>query len=168
MQNDPYAPPVSENIASAYPGITGVTQVAMQHLSGTKPWVRFISVLMFVGAGFMLILALVMGLVGGSVFANAGSGGRALPAGMTLGMTIVYGLLSVLYIYPALKLWKYANDIASLLASGSVADLENALGQQRSFWKFVGIVVIVMFALYMVTVAVVIMGASVAAMKGQG
>jgi len=115
-----------------------------------------------------LLLALVMLVAGGSIAASAKAGGGALPAGMMTGIAILYALLSVLYIYPALKLWKYATQIGALLISGSMMDLESALSQQRSFWKFVGMMVIAMFALYFVAVIIMVAVGGFAAMKAQG
>ena len=123
------------------------------------------SVLMFIGAGFMLLVALVMLVAGGSIAASSKTG--ALPAGMMSGIAILYALLAGLYIYPALKLWKYASNIGTLLISGTVLDLEAALGQQRSFWKFLGIMVIAIFVLYFVIVIALVAFGGLAAMKAQ-
>jgi len=38
------------------------------------------------------------------------------------------------------------------MVTGSNSDLVEALNQQRSFWKFVGIMVLVMIALYIVAI----------------
>ena len=44
----------------------GLTPLAQQYLNETRPWVRFISVLTFVAAGFMLLAGL--GILAVSVF----------------------------------------------------------------------------------------------------
>ncbi|MES2440914.1 MAG: DUF5362 family protein [Verrucomicrobiota bacterium] len=166
MSIDPYSSP-SVNVPPVNYSAEGmVTQGVLQQLAGTKPWVRFMSVLMFVGAGFMLLIALVMLLAGGAIASSGKAGG--LPAGATAGIAILYALLSVVYIYPALKLWGYANKIAALLVSGSMLDLEGALSQQRSFWKFIGILVIAMFVLYFVAIIALVAFGGLAAMKAQG
>jgi len=87
---------------------------------------------------------------------------------MMTGMAILYAVLSLLYIYPALKLWKYASHIGALLLSSSMLDLEAALSQQRSFWKFLGIMIIALFALYFVVVIAVVAFGGFAAIKAQG
>lgn len=144
----------------------------MRQLAGTKPWVRFISVLMFVGAGFMLLAALVMGLAGGTIFssmASTGSGPKfsgAMGAGIGLGIALFYGLFALLYIYPALKLWKYANRIGDLASSGQTRDLEAALNEQRVFWKFVGIMILAVFALYGAIIVLMAVVGGIGAMQG--
>jgi hypothetical protein len=51
MQNDPYATPAT-HVHHASPSNAAISQGVLQQLAGTKPWVRFISVLVFIGAGF--------------------------------------------------------------------------------------------------------------------
>jgi hypothetical protein len=147
-----------------------VTQGVLQQLAGTKPWVRFMAVLMFVGAGFMLLGALFILLAGGAIMASSkiGGVGTGISAGVMSMFAILYASVALIYIYPALKLWGYANQIASLLVSGSTIDLEGALNQQRAFWKFLGIMVIAVFVLYIVAIILLVAIGGFAAMKAKG
>ncbi len=171
MQNDPYASP-STTAQEAGPALDSqVSQAVLQQLAGTKPWVRFMSVLMFFGAGMMLLLAVVIALAGSqmsrlSAIPGAAPGAAPMLSGMMGTMiAILYGVLSIVYIYPALKLWNYASRIGDLLMTGSQQDLVNALGQQRSFWKFLGILVLAMFVLYFVAVVAMVVFGGIAALK---
>jgi len=65
-------------------------------------------------------------------------------------IAVMYGVFAFLYIYPAVKLWAFANRITSLGSTRSVADLDAALTEQRRFWKFLGIMTIIMICLYFV------------------
>ena len=109
-------------------------------LQQTKPWVMFLSIISFIGSGLMLLGGVSMIALG--ALAPSGS---PVP---TAALGAVYIPMAALYIYPALKLWGFSGAIGRLLASRSNMDLEAALGQQKSFWKFAGIVTIVMIALY--------------------
>lgn len=166
MSIDPYSspamnlPPVSRAVDSA------ISQGVLAQLAGTKPWVRFISVLMFVGVGFMLLGA--VGLTAAAMMGVKNSNSGTFPAGMMVGMAIGYGIFAFLYIYPALKLWNYANRIAVVAATGSTADLESALSEQRSFWKFLGILILIMLVLYLVILIGMIALGGFAAFKAQG
>jgi hypothetical protein len=71
-----------------------------------------------------------------------------------LGMGLLYLAFSAVYVYPSLTLFRYGRTIGSLLSSGSQTDLESAIGLQRSFWKFVGIVTALGIALYVVAIVV--------------
>jgi len=57
-----------------------------------------------------------------------------------------------LYLYPAIKLLGFASAIARLTASHAMNDLEDALKQQKSFWKFSGIAAIAIIVLYVVVI----------------
>ncbi len=141
---NPYMPPGDPAAARPYPteGRAGVSDVSVDLLRQTKPWVQLIGVLTLVGAAFMALGGVSM--VALSAIAPRGSG----PATAALGL--VYLPLAVVYIYPGIKLWKYGASINRLVASRDAADLEVALGEQKSFWKFCGILAIVLVILYVV------------------
>jgi|GEM_PF-2882692 len=65
-----------------------------------------------------------------------------LPA-KTIIMTLGYGFVTLLLIFPTLKLSKYASKISQMSESGSFADLAAALAEQRRFWRFCGILTII-------------------------
>jgi len=128
-----------------------ITELMIQHLSRTKVWVILISVLLFIGSGFLLLASLGMIIMGA---AGSASGGieNALGGIPAVGAGVLYILFSLLYIYPAVKLWKYGSSIKQLTMSRSVSALEIALDQQRAFWKFTGIIAIIMIVFYIVLI----------------
>lgn len=132
-----------------------VSEATVEVLRQTKPWVMFLSIMSFIGSAFMLLGGVVVMAAG----AFAPSGG-AVP---TAALGAVYIPMAFLYIYPALKLWGFSSAIGRLLASRSQMDLEAALGQQKSFWKFAGILTIVMIALYgLFFIGMIVIGISAA------
>jgi hypothetical protein len=133
---------------AASPG--AVSEATILALRQTRPWVMFLGILAFIGSAFMLLASLLM--IGVALVAGGGSAEK----GMQALLGVIYLPLAVLYIYPGIKLWTYGSSIGRLMNSGAVADLEAALGQQKSFWKFSGIAAIVVMALYTVLVAGVV------------
>jgi hypothetical protein len=122
--------------------------------------------MIFIGAGFMLLAAagmLMVGMAGASMGARGGASG--LSAGLGMGIAAIYGAMAFLHIYPGIKLWKFASSIAALLRSGSDADLVEALNQQRAFWRFTGIVILVIMILYALVIVGMIFFGSLAAFK---
>lgn len=158
METNPYSAPVAMAGGGDLFSSSGlVSDAAIQKLAGTKPWVRLVSVLSFIGSGFTMLMAAAMFVMGtlGS-FAAAGRSGAALPAGFALGLAIIYTIVAIVQLYPGVKLWKYASAIARLMQSHQEEDLVHALDQQRGFWRFIGIIIVTFIALYIVTIAVVI------------
>jgi hypothetical protein len=135
---------------------SAVTERAQRYLGETKPWVRFMSVMIFIGAGFMVIAALAM-------FALMSAGGAAgdNPLAGVIGGSVaalVYLALALLYVAPGVFLSRYAGAIGRLAKDKSVGTLEDALQHQRSFWRYVGILTLVSVALsvLVVTLAIVV------------
>jgi hypothetical protein len=147
MQADPRAPAML-----GYRGVettgTGLTQLAMDMLRQTKPWVRFIGVLYWIGAGFMFLFGLIVSLAGAALGSRMGT---SVPAAFGL----VYVAMGALFLMPALFLNRYASRIADLLRTNRMGDLEQALGAQKSFWKFTGILTLIGLCLYAVGIVIV-------------
>lgn len=126
------------------------TERAIDMLRQTRPWVRFLSILMFIGTGLLLLMIVIMILAGRS------RGGGVTVAGQTL---II--LLSVLfYLPPAIYLNRYAGRLADLMHYRRAMDLEAALSAQKSFWKFMGILTLVIIILYALIFVVAMIAAA--------
>jgi hypothetical protein len=156
----PTAPGYLEPPAMA-PGPAGaVSETAVELLRQTRPWVIFLSVLCFVGSGLCLLAGLFM-LVAGAFAGVVSKAGPAEFSPAILGA--VYVPLSGLYVYPGVKLWSYGAAIGRLLGSRALADLESALLQQKSFWKYSGIMAIAVVALYvLIVVGAIVIGVAAA------
>jgi hypothetical protein len=166
MENpaNPYSTPVANLYGTATGnGADAVSPGTIAQLAGTKPWVRFISVILWIGIAFMILGAIGLGSMmafGFSQAKNSPFGGAEM-----IVIVVMYGIFAFLYIYPAVKLWAYANRIASLSSTRSVADLDAALTEQRRFWKFIAILAIIMICLYIVFIIGMVGFGATAAMK---
>jgi hypothetical protein len=119
-----------------------LTPTAQRSLNLSQPWVRFISVLNFVGVGLMVLIAV-------GIFATSAIGSfppmREGAFGSTAGaiggalLGLFYLALAGLYVAPGLFLFRYASAI-NLLKTGCTAErLEDTIKHQKSFWRYVGI-----------------------------
>ena len=144
-----------------------LTPLAQQYLDQTRPWVRFMAILIFVSVGLMALVGISMLLVavlGG--FRAMGDGGPG-PLGSAAGfgvMALVYVLLALVYVAPGLYLSRYATAIKRLNANSTAASLEDALKHQKSFWRFVGILSAIGIAVAVVVVVLGIVAGVIAAM----
>jgi len=141
---DPYkAPQASLDAPAAADPSTPVPASVVQLLAQTRPWVKLVSVLFFIALGLMLIGGLVViGFLGGA----RGSETAGLAAFIPL------AIVMLLYLPPTLFLWKYAGHIRRLQAGGGMPALEEALASQKSFWKYVGVLAVVMLGLYLLAI----------------
>lgn len=156
---NPYMPPGSQLSAppmASVAGGEGVSTTSLEHLRNTKPWVRLISVMLFIGSAFLIIFGLLI-MVGGGFM------GEQFKGAMGVGLGAFYLLLALFYIYPSLCLWRYATAIQALLSTRRLVDLEAALGQQKSFWRFVGILTAVLLVIYALIFVIAIVAGAIGA-----
>jgi hypothetical protein len=123
------------------------TDAMLAALAATRPWVRLVSVLLFIGAGLGLVAALVSMLAVG----HAPGGPPAVLVGA------IQVLACLLYLVPAWYLSRYAGALGSFLQGGAVSELEAALDHQKSFWKFVGILTLISIVLAVLGIAAAIL-----------
>ncbi len=135
---NPYQSPEVVSKPSNAGGWDSSLNSAADMLRKTKPWVRFMSVIMFIASAFMAL--------GGAFMMAAGAAGAPGMYGAFVG--VVYVVMAVLYIIPAVFLWRYADRIGSFLLQRTPAALTHALEAQKSFWKFVGILTLIVICLY--------------------
>jgi len=130
---DPYKAPTAVDTAPVASAPTAVPDSVVQLLGQTRPWVKLMAVLAFVVLGFSLLALLGFYLAAG--------------ASKTLTSFLPLLLMGSLYMPAALFLWRYADSIRQVQGGGGQAALESALRNQKSFWKYVGILACVMIAL---------------------
>ena len=149
--------------------VVGLSPGAQRYLDQTRPWVRFMSVVCYISAAFMALVGIGMmfASLAGGLGAGAGSDavGGAI-AGLALGVT--YIPMALLYVIAGRYLGRYAGAIRLLRTNLDARTLEAALGHQKSFWKFTGIVTIVAFACCVLLFAVVAIVGVAAAMAARG
>ena len=124
MNFNPYQAPTSayDGGYSNYGSPTGaVSERTVAALRKTRPWVVLIAVISFVFSGFVALGAV---------------------AAMTTDLAAVgvgYLVAAALYVLPGIALIRYGNAINKVLHGGGVAELEQAMENQASFWQIAGI-----------------------------
>jgi hypothetical protein len=122
-------------------GLPQVTPKMVADLASTRPWVLFLSILGFILCGLLVLGGIV--LIGVGVAAP-----RSGPIAFFGFLGCIYILMALLYLFPSYFLLKYSGGIRAFLATRSAPQMEQALQSQKSFWKFVGILMIVVIGIY--------------------
>ena len=109
-------------------------------LRRTVPWVRVMSVVLFISGGLMFVggLLFAVGVFAGRLGDRSGASG--LP---TLLVGVFYAAFGPFYLIPAVFLHRFASRAKAFVAAPRPDLLEAALDAQRSYWKFIGILIIV-------------------------
>lgn len=119
----------------------------LKHLKQTKPWVRFIAIAAFAGTGILFLIGLFL-ILGAGVLSSLS---REALGGLPLGLVgLVYSAMACLHFFPALYLNRYADGIRKILAGDEIAGLEEALRNQKSFWRFAGLMLLFSLSLLLV------------------
>ena len=159
-----------ESNLSISPG-GAVGAAVIDQLARTKGWTRFLSVLLWIGSVFLImggLAMMVMGVFAGSMGAEISQQFAAIGGAAVIG--VVYLLLALVYIYPALKLGKFSSRVSDLMDVPSESNLIAALNEQRAFWKYMGIWMIIGIAAYVVAIIgmIIVMGVAGAAAAANG
>ena len=133
-----------------------LSEKSKRFLSEAGKWGRFIAIVGFVGIGFLVI----GGIFAGAIFANI-PGYEEIPGGL---FSAIYILLAILYFFPVLYLYRFSTKIRQALNSDDESVLEYALENLKSHYKFIGILIIVMLALYSLIFLMVMVGGVLATM----
>lgn len=120
-----------------------VTDQMMDHLRSTKMWTKFLSIMGFIGAGFIVLMGILITLAG-NLFPQ--SQNAKIPAFVG----IIYILFSIFYIIPSIYLFKYSSALNRFVNNKIDSEMESAFSYQKSFWKFLGIVCVAGIILSMV------------------
>ena len=122
------------------------------YIRSTAGWTRFLSILGFIGVGFMFIFAIII-TIGLSFFRNYAHGNTAPPF-----FGLIYMLEIPLVLIPSVYLFKYSGALKNILAGYMDAQtIENAVRYQKSYWKFVSILVLAGLILGMLGILIAIM-----------
>ena len=106
-----------------------VSQNAASFLESTAKWSRFLSILGFIGIGFMVIGALIMFAGGAMMSSGARSiyGSRGMFGGAPLGaIGVAYLIMAGLYFFPVLYLNKFSSKMLNALAMRDSMSLESS------------------------------------------
>jgi Family of unknown function (DUF5362) len=134
-----------------------IDPVTKSYLFETARWARFLSIVGFV----LCVLIILGGLLFGSVFSyfiNAYDTNGLNPTGLGVTMAIVYILVSVLYFFPCLFLFRFATKMKIALNGNAQEELNLSFQNLKSLFKYVGIITIIVLALYGLAFVIGILG----------
>ncbi len=120
-----------------------VPPVVMEHLRGTRPWVKFCSLAGYITAMFIVIIALI----------TVNKMINYFPFYQTAMLGAFYLIMATLFIIPSLRLSHYEKSITRLMVSNRIEDLEQAIAHQRAFWRQMGIMILILLVIYLFTLA---------------
>ncbi len=164
VATNPYQAPGADLAGMAHGQASGetLTSDTIDFFVQTRPWVLFLAILGFISVG-LIVLAALFSLVGGIAGTALGQGASEFQGLASIGMAFGYLIMAALYFPPAWYLAKYASALGRVRAGRGAPAVEEALAHQMSFWRFLGIMMVIAMALYAVILIVAVIAAIVAA-----
>ncbi len=145
-----------------------LNELALDALKESAKWCMFLAIVGFVFRGLMLLAGVFMSVAMSAVsempndpYSQMGMNNPVLAMKGYFG--IFYIVMALIYFFPVYYLFNYAKGTKQALESGNSAVLGNALASLKSHHKYLGIVTIIVIALYILAIiGVVIFAASFA------
>lgn len=132
---------------------------AKNHVLETAKWTKFLSIVGFVITGFIAIGA----LFAGSIFAFLQQDNpNAVPV-PAAALTFIYLLLAALYFLPCWYLFKASHFLRTALASNNATDLAEGLGKVNAYFKFMGILTLIVVGMYALILIFALVGGGIMA-----
>ena len=161
---NPYQSPATASFP-APPAISqgNLTETMLIYLKGASPWLRFIGVMGFIMAGFVALWGLALFFIflfAGNFFGELFDEvqGLGLYSGIFGAIGGAAGLFTIggaaLIFFPALFTYRFGERIRKYLQTGTDSELEEAFKNNRSLWKFNGIILIISLAFIPVSIIV--------------
>lgn len=133
-----------------------LSQTMLESLRSTGTWARFIGVVSYVGLGFLVLGTVIIGVAGVAQL------GTPQGIGMLVG-AIVCAILTVIGFMFVSRLWGFATYCTTAANSGSTDDLARAQENSYRYWRFYGILMIVLLSIVVLAIPVAIIGGIAAA-----
>ncbi len=129
-----------------------IEKTAQKYLKETASWSTFLAIVGFFIAGLIILGSIVIAALGSSLLAMAGMASYGY--GALFGLVFV--VFAIVYIFPSLYLFRFADATKSGLASQSNSQMQKAFLNLKSFYKFVGIAILAIIIFYVVLIIGVI------------
>ncbi|MGA1977713.1 MAG: hypothetical protein ABSG89_07635 [Bacteroidales bacterium] len=159
MENDPELIKTDPDMGKA-PEIKKIELDAedLKNLNTTRKWTMFLSILGFIGIGLIVIIGL-----GAGIFMTAFKTSHSFLGRSEWLVSFFILVFAVIYFFPVLFLFRFSKYTSNAVQSLDRDEMKKALKNLKSYYVYIGILLIIVLALYVIMIAG--MGASMAFIK---
>lgn len=132
-----------------------VDHESSQYLTETARWSKFLAIVGFVTCGLVAVASFFIGAI---LARNPFTAYNAEGAGAVGGafVTALYLAFALLYFFPCLFLYQFSVRLKAALRDNDQVKLNQSLKSQKSLFKFVGILTIIVLSFYALALIVVV------------
>jgi hypothetical protein len=157
---NPYQSPETPIVPEKLPN-TGIllTENILRYLKEASPWMRFVGIMGIIGSGFIIfagIIAVFVSLAGSEMM-------DGFPAWL---FSLFYLPAGVLLFFPSFFTYNAGAKIRSYLINNLEEDLELAFKNNKSLWKFNGIIYIIYLSFIPISIGMIIIAGIASVIPG--
>lgn len=116
-----------------------------RYLRETAKWNKFLAILSFIFSGLMILAGVFLTFAAGFMMSST----QLMPfAGMGFFWLIYFLVFAVLTIIPNIYRYRFAAQVLQALDTNDQVTLTSSLGNLKSFYRFYGIMMIVVISIY--------------------
>jgi uncharacterized membrane protein YjgN (DUF898 family) len=141
----------------------GIDITSRAHLAEAAKWAKFLAIVGFVVCGLIVIMGIFFGsflsMMPG-VYGDEYRGSSAVASGIGALMAVVYIGMAILFFFPYLFLFRFANHMKSALNTNDQLTLNSSFQNLKIMFRYVGILTIVLLSFYALAILMVIAAAA--------
>ena len=141
----------------------GIDTASRAHLAEAAKWAKFLAIVGFVVCGLIVIVGIFAGsflsMMSG-VYSDEYRGSSALTRGMGAFLAVLYIGMAILFFFPYLFLFRFANHMKSALNTNDQQTLNSSFQNLKIMFRYVGILTIVLLSFYALAILMVIVTAA--------
>lgn len=126
-----------------------INHISSRYLNEIRKWAKFISIVIFILAGLMLLFGFFAAMIGNSL-GQSNEAFAPFAVGGGPGFMIMMIILSVLYFVPAYFLLQFSNYMKKAIKEQNSKIIEMSFKNLKSHYKFIGILMIVVIGIYLI------------------
>lgn len=114
-------------------------------------WANFLAIMGFIGSGFILLCGLLAGVMMSALSTLAGPAGR-LPAGFGGIVSFFYVMIAAICFIISRHLYRFGSNIKTGIELQSAETVSIAFKNIHSFFKWKGVILIIILSIYIVAI----------------
>lgn len=140
-----------------------IDQAGKANLAEAAKWAKFLGIIGIVVLGLLFLAGIAMFFLGSTVLQQSPEL-QTIPFGGAL-VGGIYLLSGLLYVYPTWAMFKFGSLMRAAVQTNNQATLNRALGYLKGFFKYLGILTVIIIAIYVLAVIAIAVGAGIGAMN---
>ena len=133
-----------------------VGQQEISYLKEAATWGKFLAIVGFIMCGLLAVFS----FFAASIFTDLSSlQATSIPQGMGAMLTAIYLAIAILYFFPCYYLYSFATRMKRALVGGDQTSFGGSFSSLKSLLKFMGILTIIVFGIYIIVIIAVMFGA---------